>query len=90
LAGIAVGPLPPNSTTGPEGSVRILPPPYPQGQPQTTVVPTGSQQQVPPIVSLSLGRDPRANSTSDINCYSSVLLSEGSIQVGLLVHPNIN
>jgi hypothetical protein len=32
LAGIAVGPLPPNSTTGPGGSVRVLPPPHPQGR----------------------------------------------------------
>jgi len=31
LAGITVGPLPPNSTAGPGGSVRVLPPPHPQG-----------------------------------------------------------
>jgi len=28
LAGIAVGSLPPNSTAGPGGSVRVLPPPH--------------------------------------------------------------
>jgi hypothetical protein len=32
LTGIAVGPLPPNSTAGPGGSVRVLPPPHPQGK----------------------------------------------------------
>lgn len=32
LTGITVGPLPPNSTTGPGGSVRVLPPPHPQGK----------------------------------------------------------
>lgn len=32
LTGIAVGPLPPNSTAGPGGSVRVLPPPHPQGR----------------------------------------------------------
>jgi len=60
LSGIAVGSLPPNSTAGPGGSVRVLPPPH-QGQPQTSVVTAGSQQQVPPNVSLPLGSDPGAN-----------------------------
>jgi hypothetical protein len=32
LTGITVGPLPPNSTAGPGGSVRVLPPPHPQGK----------------------------------------------------------
>jgi hypothetical protein len=32
LSGIAVGSLPPNSTAGPGGSVRVLPPPHPQGR----------------------------------------------------------
>jgi len=30
LSGIAVGSLPPHSTAGPGGSVRVLPPPHPQ------------------------------------------------------------
>lgn len=32
LTGITVGPLPPNSSAGPGGSVRVLPPPHPQGK----------------------------------------------------------
>ena len=32
LPGIAVGSLPSNSTAGPGGSVRVLPPPHPQGR----------------------------------------------------------
>ncbi|KAJ4441157.1 hypothetical protein ANN_11008 [Periplaneta americana] len=59
--GIGVGPTP-NATTGPGGSVRVLVPPHPQGQPQASVVSASSQQQVvPPNVSLPLGSDPGAN-----------------------------
>lgn len=32
MPGIAVGSLPPNSTAGPGGSVRVLPPPHSQGR----------------------------------------------------------